>query len=328
MVRRIVFFFKSVNVGKPIIILMVVVMSQIHFTVAQIEAFVAVCETNNVLLAAKKLHKNRTTISELISTLEINLGYELFVRSKKPLVLTDEGKQLYTQACLFLQQAHIFDQFAMQLPKQMKQTLTICYDCFIPSAFIKQLIAFFAQQNMELNLLNIDRQQAELQLLAEKADIGIYPAVNRMINAEFQWYALGAIELGIYAHQDFFAKKIARVSLLELASSKQLIPFAGLPQQLSQMIKVSDKLQIITNIELLKDLINEKQGWSMLPTHLFTNAYKKVCRFDSEQWDKGAILNIVAIWKPTTNGQLAALIQQLAQLYTQTRQTTRSNSGE
>jgi len=160
-------------------------MSSVNFTLAQIDAFVAVCATNNLSKAASKLKKNRTTISELISLLEINLGYELFIRSKKPLELTLEGKQLYTQACLFLQQASIFDQFAMQLPRQLKQTLTICYDCFIADAFIETLLYHFSQQHIELNLLNVDRLQAEKMLLDDKADIGIYPAVNRIINTDF-----------------------------------------------------------------------------------------------------------------------------------------------
>ncbi|WP_392562411.1 LysR family transcriptional regulator [Orbus sturtevantii] len=290
-------------------------MSTIHFTLAQIEAFVAVCATNNLAKAASKLKKNRTTVSELISLLEINLGYELFIRCKKPLELTLEGKQLYIQACLFLQQASIFDQFAMQLPKQLKQTVTICYDCFIPQAFIERLLDHFAQQKIELNLLNIDRSQAEAMLLDDQADIGIYPALNRMINTDFTWYAIGTIELGIYANRHFFTHQSGKVTMLELASTNQLLPFTELCPQLSQMITISDQRQKITNIELLKQLLNNKGGWSILPTHLFAQPYKEVSHFDTELWDKGAMLNIVSICKPTANKQLQQFIEQIAYQY-------------
>lgn len=290
-------------------------MSSIHFTLAQIEAFVAVCASNNLSKAASKLNKNRTTISELISLLEINLGYDLFIRAKKPLQLTLEGKQLYTQACLFLQQVSIFDQFAMQLPKQLKQTLTICYDCFIPHSFIERLLCHFTDQQIELNLLNIDRLHAEKMLLEDKADIGIYPALNRIINTEFTWCAIGTIELGIYANQHFFTEKSERISMLELASTNQLVPFAELSYQLTQMLKISDKLQHVTNIELLKQLLNNKKGWSILPIHLFDMAYKEITRFDTELWDKGAMLNIVSICKPTNNKQLQQFINQISHLY-------------
>lgn len=287
----------------------------IHFTFAQIEAFITVCATNNVSKAANKLNKNRTTISELISLLEINLGYDLFIRAKKPLELTPEGKQLYVQACLFLQQANIFDQFAMQLPNQVKQSLTICYDCFTPQSFIEKLINHFSQQQIALNLLNVERLHAEKLILEDKADIGIYPAINRIINTDFMWRAIGTIELGLYANKYFFAIAPNKISILELASTKQLIPFSELSVQLSQMIKISDKLQKITDIELLKQCLNNKQGWSFLPTHLFATAYNDVQRFDTELWDKGAVLNIVAICKPNINHQLQQVIEQITHLY-------------
>lgn len=286
-------------------------MSAIHFTLAQIEAFASVCETNNLSLAAAKLQKSRTTISELINSLEINLGYTLFDRTKKPLQLTKEGKQLYSQARLFLHEANIFDQLAMQMPKELKQTITLCYDCFIPFSFITKLIELCEQKHIKLNLLNIERPQAEKMLLSGEADVGIYPAANRMINADFKWCGIGMIELGIYAHQQFFSNNNTIISMLELASSNQFIPFVQLSEQLNNIIKISDNVQQITHIELLKELLHNKKGWALLPTHLFAQPYKEINRFHSELGDKGIMLSIVCIWKPTANKQFQQFIQQI-----------------
>lgn len=297
--------------GKPSLELVEIKMPAIHFTLAQIEAFACVCETDNLSLAATRLQKSRTTISELIDSLEINLGYTLFDRTKRPLQLTPEGKKLYTKARLFLHEANIFDQLAMQMPKEIKHTITLCYDCFIPLPFIKKLIAYCEQQHIKLNLLNIERPQAEKMLLAGEADIGIYPAANRMINADFKWSAIGTIELGIYANKCFFSNLQTNISMLELASSNQFIPFIQLPDQLGKIIKISDNIQQITNIELLKELLDNKKGWSLLPTHLFTEPYKDVSRFHTELGNKGMMLSIVCIWKPTANKQLQQIIQQI-----------------
>lgn len=52
-------------------------MGKIGFSLAQIEAFASVCETGNLTQAAKRLGKDRTTFSELIENLELDLGYSL-----------------------------------------------------------------------------------------------------------------------------------------------------------------------------------------------------------------------------------------------------------
>lgn len=177
--------------------------------------------------------------------------------------------------------------------------------------FIEQLIDYFEQQHIKLNLLNMERSQAKQMLLEEAVDIGIYPAANRIINADFKWCAIGMIELGIYAHKDFFIDTKPPLSLLTLASSNQLIPFIKVPDHLNKIIKISDTLQHITNIELLKELLQLKKGWCFLPIHFFEQPYKEVTRLATELGNKGTMLSIVAIWKPTTNARLQQIIQHI-----------------
>lgn len=290
-------------------------MLSINFSLAQIEAFACTCETRSLSIAAKRLQKSRTTVSELVETLELNLGYSLFDRTKRPLQLTPSGQHLYVQARLFLQEANTFSQFAMQMPEHISHTLTICHDCFIPSSFLKNLVYYFQQQQIKVNLLNIERDQAEKMLKEETADIGIYQAVNRMINADFKWRALGSIELGVYANKNFFPKSKQTVSMLKLASSNQLIPFINLSEQLAQKLKISNSIQTITDLELLKQLLIANKGWAILPTHLFKESHKSIIRFHTELGEKGIIQTIVAIWNPIANQRLQQTIRHLVDLY-------------
>lgn len=290
-------------------------MPSITFSLAQIEAFACVCETNNLSLAAKRLQKSRTTISELVDTLEINLGYSLFNRNKRPLELTKEGKQLYAQARLFLHEAISFNQQAMQIPEHDLKTLTLCYDFFTPATFISTLTEYFEQQQIKVNLLNIERSLGEKIILNGKADIGLYPAANRMINADFKWQAIGLVELGVYASKDFFTHNNRLISMRELASSNQPIPFIELPNQTIQLIKVADSTQTITEIELLKQLLIKNKGWSLLPTHLFKHSLLPITLFNTELGNKGIIQSMVAIWTPNTDKQLNNIINQIANLY-------------
>ena len=70
-------------------------MAALRFSLAQIEAFTSVAEQGNLTRAAKSLGKDRTTLSQLLVYLELDLGYSLFDRSTRPLALTDEGVRLY-----------------------------------------------------------------------------------------------------------------------------------------------------------------------------------------------------------------------------------------
>lgn len=290
-------------------------MSPINFSLAQIEAFASVCETGSLTLAAKRLQKNRTTIGELIDTLEINLDYLLFDRSKRPLQLTDEGQQLYAQARLFLQEAEIFNQIAMQMPDNIQQSLTLCYDCFIPFRLVSRLASFFNDLRINTNFLCVERNQAEQLLLEGKADIGIYQSMNRMINDSFKWRALGAIELGIYAGAEFFSTSQKTITMMELASHKQLIPFQDLPDYLAKRLRVADAIQKVTDITLLKELLNNNAGWAMLPTHLFDKPYGTIKRYSTELGDKGMTQTLVALWLPTANKHIGQIIQQLFVIY-------------
>lgn len=83
----------------------------------------------------QKAKKDRTTISELVDYLELDLGYALFDRSTRPLSLTDAGKLLYRQARLFLHEAQAFGQIAEHIPQQLSTQLTLCYDAFTPRDF-------------------------------------------------------------------------------------------------------------------------------------------------------------------------------------------------
>lgn len=290
-------------------------MVAINFSLAQIEAFASVSETGSLSLAAKRLQKNRTTVSELVDTLEINLGYSLFDRSKRPLQLTEEGQHLYAQARLFLQEATAFNQIAMQMPENIQQTLTICYDCFTPFKLLCSIASFFNKIRININFLCIERTQAELLLADGRAEIGIYQAKNRMINDSFKWRALGTVELGVYAGTDFFASKTNIITMLELVTKKQLIPFQELPDYLAKKLKVADAIQKVTDILLLKELLKNNFGWAILPTHLFDKSCDAIKRYDTELGDKGMTQTLVALWLPTVNQQIGQIIQQLSNIY-------------
>ncbi|MFI8418411.1 LysR family transcriptional regulator [Serratia sp. NPDC078593] len=235
-------------------------MAKIRFSLAQIDAFASVCEAGNLTRAAKRLGKDRTTVNELIEYLELDLGYALFDRATRPLQLTPAGQRLYRQARLFLQEAEAFNQLAGQIPEQLRQRIVLCYDSFIPRAFLIALTTVLRQQGIQLDLCMMERAAAEVMLENGTADLGIYQAVNRSISEKFKWRAIGAIELAVYANEGFFPA-LSPVPLRSLSSHNQLIPFSNLPDAMAKRLQIADRIQVVNELSLLQTLLSAGHGW-------------------------------------------------------------------
>ncbi|WPM83917.1 LysR family transcriptional regulator [Apirhabdus apintestini] len=187
-------------------------MNPLNFTLAQIEAFASVCETGTLTHAAKKLRKDRTTVSELVEYLEMDLGYALFDRSSRPLKLTEAGERLWRQAQLFLHEAQMFSQVARQIPEHLSARLTLCYDPFTPRDFLLRLQGALAMRQIRVDLLLGERGDAQRWLAEGSVDVGIFQALNRSINESLQWRSVGSISLAVYARRGFLTKARYRYS--------------------------------------------------------------------------------------------------------------------
>lgn len=271
-------------------------MELLRFTLAQIEAFACVCETGTLTQAAKKLKKDRTTVSELLDYLEVDLGYTLFDRSTRPLTLTPQGQLLYRQARLFLHEADAFSRIAKQIPDTIETQLTVCYDLFTPRALLLRLAEQLRAQHIQLDMIACERAQAEVWLEEGSADLGLFQAVNRSVNDHLQWRAVSSVSLAVYAREDYFPKR--PVSLLHLASHPQLMPFRDLPPSLAGRIRIADRLIQVNEISLLEGLLQGGYGWAFLPDHFAPQRLDGVTRIDTEMGDRGLTHPLVALWKP------------------------------
>lgn len=273
-------------------------MEPLHFTLAQIEAFTCVCESGTLSQAARLLRKDRTTVSELVDYLEIDLGYALFERSTRPWSLTAQGQLLYRQARLFLHEAEAFSRIARQLPGQARTHLTLCYDLFTPREGLLRLVRQLEAQHIQLDLIACERAEAEQGLDDGSVDIALFQALNRSVNARFHWRAVGRVSLAVYAQKGFFAQ--VPVSQLHLASQTQLMPFCDLSPQLAARLQIADSIIRVNEISLLESMLQAGSGWAFLPDHFQAERLKGVVRVPTEMGEKGLIHPLAALWKPGT----------------------------
>jgi len=292
-------------------------MTQIRFTLAQIEAFACVCEAGNITRAAKRLKKDRTTVSELLEYLELDVGYPLFDRSTRPLQLTEEGQRLYRQARLFLQEAEAFSLAISAIPQQLVKKLTLCYDPYTPRAFLTGLATKLDQQDCRLDLLLMERYAAEIALEEGTVDLAICQALNRSISDKFKWRAIGSIELAVFAAQGFFTGS-EPVPLLTLASRTQLLPFGHLQESMKQRLQIADNIRTVSEVSLLQALLSSGQGWAFLPTHFMGEHWPDIRRYATELGQQGLLHPMVALWKPGDSPTLNEVVERIQYIYADT----------
>lgn len=287
----------------------------ITFSLAQIEAFACVVESGSITHAAKRMNKDRTTVSELLDYLELDLGYALFDRHCRPFALTERGNLLYRQARLFLHEAQAFSDLAQQQQKSPPKALTLSYDIFTPRTVVNTLVEECHRQGIQLNLCYQDRRYAEQALASGESDIGIYQAVNQSVSERFKWRAVGSIEMGIYANPTLFTHY--PVSQLSLAACNQLIPNNGLEDHLARRLQIADRVQFVNDVMLLEAMLEKGMGWAFLPRHVLENRSGHITRIHTEMGNHGIVQTMVAIWQPGQVGHpiLHQVLDRITELF-------------
>lgn len=138
----------------------------------QLKYFVAVAEELNFRRAAEKLYIQQPPLSRQIRQLEIELGVELFQRSKRSVTLTEAGQAFLDEARLTLAQA----QRAVNAVQQTQTTnkLTIGFSLCAFDRILPAIIKTFRQQYPDnlINLIEMPKERQIQALLSNQIDLG------------------------------------------------------------------------------------------------------------------------------------------------------------
>ena len=126
-----------------------------------IDAFISVADNGSFSLAAKKLQRSQSNISQTIQNLEVDLGFSLFIRQGRSIKLTVNGEQLLKKARLLQTQVIQFKEQAYHLAENKKPTLSIGID---PIALKEEVLTTFLDfehlySSIELNVICRDSKE-------------------------------------------------------------------------------------------------------------------------------------------------------------------------
>lgn len=144
-------------------------------SIEQSAAFVAVAETGSIRDAARQLGKAASTVSNLISYLEIELDQLLFVRHARSVEITQGGKELLDYARSVIAESEIFKAKAHSISSGIPNRLRVAVDtglwCDDVSACFKGLSDQFPSP--DLRIQGGDALQVQEMVLSQQADLAL-----------------------------------------------------------------------------------------------------------------------------------------------------------
>jgi DNA-binding transcriptional LysR family regulator len=192
----------------------------------QLRTFVAVAEEQHLTRAAERIHISLSSASAHIRGVEDALGTQLFVRTKRSLVLTRAGEMLFKRAKALLNEAALLQSFSMELRGQVEGTLVVGATSE-PSAGRMGKIAVELQSRHPLVSLDLRaRPSSGLQQGLKNGELDIGMLIDRPTNADFHYYELTTIRFRI-AGPIAWKERIEGASWAELAGLPWITPSAS-----------------------------------------------------------------------------------------------------
>ena len=109
-------------------------------------AFVETVSCGSFSAAARRLRKSQSTISTAIAHLEADLGVQLFDRSSRQPVLTEEGKKVLGYVQAILSASDRLDEVALSLTGETEARLTFVLSDTLHPDVLEELMVQFDRQ--------------------------------------------------------------------------------------------------------------------------------------------------------------------------------------
>ena len=147
-----------------------------------LKTFLTVCETGSFNRAANLLYVTPSAVLQQIQTLEAELNMKLFVRHKKGVTLTPEGRYLLEKGSVMLQLNEEIHR-DIQMVGSKDRTIYIGTSIMEKCRLLYELWVLFSAENMncEIQMLNIDAWHR----IPERTDL--IESVNSNIEWEKEW---------------------------------------------------------------------------------------------------------------------------------------------
>lgn len=238
----------------------------------QLEYIVAVDTYRHFVLASEKCFVTQPTLSMQIQKLEAELGIKIFDRTKQPVIPTEIGASIISQARVILREARTLKEIIADQKNSMTGELRIGIIPTLAPYLLPPLFKNIRQKYPQLNLVIKETITEEIihELKNNRLDCGIVvtPLNDGAIKEDVLFYE----ELFVYTSKKnaLFDKKYVLASELDphqLWLLEEGHCFRSQVLNLCELRKYSDvHFKYETgNIETLKRMVDKSDGFTILP---------------------------------------------------------------
>lgn len=243
----------------------------------QVRAFVTVAETGSFSAAARLLKRDRSTLSQVVSNLEMDLGYPLFHRNGRYPELTESGEALYAHAKNLAEYTLAFESISRSIEAQQEAQITVAYSDLLPVNMMTDVMADIREQYKAVNIhwLKLGLEDARDAIDQGKADLAIVLMNSgKSISPKDYIYLMNTVFCAVVSP----VMKLASFDSLavhDLKMYRQLIPEDYFSSHMEQTTLLSSHYQRIASHDLLKALLLAGEGWALLPEYCVADDIEK-----------------------------------------------------
>mgnify|MGYP003289036623 FL=1 len=187
--------------------------------------FYIVAEKENITKASEELHISQPAITKQIKNLEDSLGFDLFIRTKRGVILTEEGKAIYEQVNEIVKHLKNIDNITHSIMNHESGTLRIGTGKSMAKIFLIPVLETLHKKypNIRFELTNAPTSVLIEKLKSGKIDV-IFSKLPHKIEPGIKYMKIGELENIFICNKDYDNLINREVKFNELLNYPIILP--------------------------------------------------------------------------------------------------------
>jgi DNA-binding transcriptional LysR family regulator len=266
----------------------------------QMQAFVLAAELGSFSAAARRMGKAQSAVSTAIANLEIDAGVELFDRTGRSPVLTEEGKALLPHARGILLGNNEFFSKASSMAQGIEADLCIAIEQGISIAPLMDVFRQFSVDfaHVSLELLRPGPNDTATLLKESRAVLGLM-SEQESYPTGFQFRGVGHSRLVPVCAPSHPLSEMAQVGFRDLRQYRQLIPRSRSLAAVGQLVeRKSTSVWYAESPALIMEFVQQGLGWAELPFSVVSEQIRKrtLARLNYDFQQSDILIGIDVVW--------------------------------
>lgn len=248
-----------------------------HLNLNQLRYFHAVARAKNMKRAAARMGVSQPALSKQIQALEDNLGFVLFFRSSRGMVLTPDGEQVFAHAERVFGHVRDLEEAIEGLRSGDRGRVAIGAVNSIGVHILPLYLRRFRQAHPQVKLRLITRRAGEVlqHLKDHRIDIGVMAGKPNDENLTAETFLRNPLHVVTAPDHPFARRQAIEGSVpAELLDDQDMVAFDDLAPTRHITMKALAALEIepkiiaeSPDIEVIKRLVEIGMGFAVLPEH-------------------------------------------------------------